>query len=403
MAAAAHAPAAGHRVPVGIGVYLGVVQLLLALGWVVYAIYLPQLARAAGLPPTAVPWLLMADQLVFLVTDLAVGLASDRAARVLGRLGRAMVAATLVSTAAFLALPSVASLGSPAALVAVSLLWAITSSALRAPPLTLLGRYVARPSQPALLALHALGLGVAGAVSPYLGLVLQGVDPRLPFLLSALALAAVTLGMVAAERALARSPGGAASPVPAAPLPIPRAAVLFLAGCAVGALAFQWHAFVASAPLALRVVAAAELPWVLPAFWVGFNVALAPAAWSARRRGPWPTLLAGAVLAAAGTAAANTATSLAALVPAQIVAGAGWGTLLFSAFGGALALGHGGREGLMGGALQAALAAAALMRIAFVAAQWLPPGAAVQWGWVAALGFAAAALLVWPVRQRSGA
>jgi len=66
-----------------VGLYLAVVQFFLAIGWVVYAAYLPQLAKAAGLPPKAVPWLLMADQLVFIATDLAVGLASDHAARVL--------------------------------------------------------------------------------------------------------------------------------------------------------------------------------------------------------------------------------------------------------------------------------------------------------------------------------
>ncbi|MFO1296870.1 MAG: hypothetical protein U1F25_10580 [Rubrivivax sp.] len=37
----------------------------------------------------------------------------------------------------------------------------MTSSALRAPPLTLLGRYVAKPLQPALVAFTALGLGLA--------------------------------------------------------------------------------------------------------------------------------------------------------------------------------------------------------------------------------------------------
>jgi MFS family permease len=102
------------RPPRAIGLYLAVVQFFLALSWVVYVAYLPQLAQRAGIEPRWVPWLLMADQLVFLVCDLAVGLASDRAARVIGRIGRAVVAATLLSTGAFVLLPWAAPQGSPA-------------------------------------------------------------------------------------------------------------------------------------------------------------------------------------------------------------------------------------------------------------------------------------------------
>jgi hypothetical protein len=52
-----------------------------------------------------VPWLLLADQLVFIATDLAVGLASDRAARVLGRIGLRGAGRHLLSTAAFVRCP----------------------------------------------------------------------------------------------------------------------------------------------------------------------------------------------------------------------------------------------------------------------------------------------------------
>jgi hypothetical protein len=76
----------------------------------------------------------------------------------------------------------------------LTLIWAVTSSALRAPPLSLVGKHAARPAQPVLVALSLLGLGVANAMSPYLGLTLRGVDPRIPFLLSSVALALVTLG-----------------------------------------------------------------------------------------------------------------------------------------------------------------------------------------------------------------
>lgn len=384
------------RAPAGIGLYLAAVQFLFALGWVVYAVYLPQLAKAVGLEAKWVPWLLMADQLVFLVTDLAVGLASDRAARVLGRIGSAVLVATLLSSLAFVALPLAAVQGSPALFVGLTLVWAVTSSALRAPPLTLLGRYVAKPAQPTMVALNALGLGIAAALAPYLALKLKALDPTLPFVLSAASLAAVTLGIVAAERALARR-GPARSDETQSPARSGPAATAFLFACAAAALAFQWHGFVASAPLALRFAPAAELPWLLPVFWVGFNLALWPAGLLAKRIGPLRSLALGAVLAACGNSLASGATALSLLLTGQAIAGIGWALLLCSAFCAALQLGAGGREGLFSGALSSTLAGAALLRIGVVAFVAPLPATAVALAGLPALGFALCALLVWPL------
>jgi len=377
----------------GIGLYLAAVQLLFALGWIVYVVFLPQLAQQAGLPARWLPWLLAADQLVFVLTDLAVGLASDRAARVLGRIGRWVVAASLVSALAFLALPWVAPQGSPLLFGAVTGVWVLTSAALRAPPLTLLGRYVARPAQPAMVAFNAFGLGLANALAPYLGLQLKAADPRLPFVLSALGLAALTLGMVAAERALARR-SGAAAEAGARPAP-PAQRWAFVAACACGALAFQWHASVSSAALWLRHVGAGDLPWVLPLFWVGFNLALLPAGALARRLGAAAAMAIGAELAMLATAGAAFAPGPAWLGAAQLAAGAGWALLLCAAFSDALALGHSGREGLMSGALTGTLAAAALARITVMAAAAPPPAQVIGLAWGPAIAFAlCAALLV---------
>jgi hypothetical protein len=278
-------------------------------------------------------------------------------------------------------------------LIGVTLVWAVTSSALRAPPLTLLGRYVAQPQQASMVALSSLGLGLAGASAPYLALQLRGVDPVLPFLLSGACLAAVTLGMVAAERSLAARAPATPMAKPAAPLPTARVLV-FLAAAMLGAAAFQWHSFVVSAPLALRFAAAADLPWLLPAFWVGFNLALWPAGVLARRAGPWRAMAAGGVMAAAGNACAAWAGGLPLLLASQALTGAGWAMALCSAFGAALAVGQGGRQGLMAGALNGVLAAAALVRIATVS-QWMPPGPTVLGlAWLAALGFALCAVLI---------
>jgi hypothetical protein len=162
------------------GWYLAVLQLFFTLCWTVYVIYLPQLTAAAGIAPKAVVLILLLDQAIFTVCDFATGIVADRVTRVLGKLGVYVVAATALSCAAFLLMPMIAGLGAWVLLGSI-LLWTVTSSALRAPPLMLLGKYARKPAIPFLSALAMLGYGIAGALGPYLTVALRGVDPRIPF------------------------------------------------------------------------------------------------------------------------------------------------------------------------------------------------------------------------------
>src|ERR1700750_2825093 len=184
------------------GVYLAILQLVFTLGWTVYAIYLPKLAAQVGIAPTAVILILMMDQAIFTITDTAMGIAADKISPVLGRLGVFVASLTALSCAAFIALPFVATAGPGAQTIFLGLIviWAITSSALRAPPLTLLGKHRARPAIPFLSALAMLGYGLAGAVSPYLGVVLRDQDPRWPFVISSVVLFVTALALSKVER-----------------------------------------------------------------------------------------------------------------------------------------------------------------------------------------------------------
>src|SRR5579883_3576125 len=122
------------------GLYLSFLQLVFTLLWTTYVIYLPKLAAQVGIAPAAVILILMMDQAIFTITDTAMGLVADKVEALLGRLGVFVGALTLLSCAAFAALPFVAGVG-PAAktgLIALIAIWAVTSSALRAPPLILL-------------------------------------------------------------------------------------------------------------------------------------------------------------------------------------------------------------------------------------------------------------------------
>jgi hypothetical protein len=347
---------------VRVGIYFALLQLFFTLCWTVYAIYLPQLAARAGIPAGAVILLLMLDQAVFTVADFATGMWTDKVSRVLGRIGHWAAAATGLSCLAFLVLPFITAAGA-AGFIAVTMIWAVTSSALRAPPLMLLGKHAAKPSIPYLSGLAMLGYGIAGALAPYLAVALRGIDPRVPFALSSIVLAATALGLNWAERSLA----GHAPSKTAAPMKITRRATGFAAVLIVLALGYQLHFAVNSAPAFLRFAQPPQLEWLMPVFWIGFNIAMAPAGALANRFGADKVIAASALLGALAILATALASNLQFMIAAQFAAGAAWGCILVAAFTLAFAVGGDGREGTMTGVLFSTLAIATFTRMAMVA------------------------------------
>jgi len=356
-----------RTIPHRLGLYLAVVQFFFALTWTVYVIYLPKLAAQVGISGKQVLLILILDQLIFTIMDFSMGVMADRVARVVGRLSYVILGVTLASCLAFLLLPFVAPQGSAVLFLALTILWTASSSVLRAPPLALLGKHAARPAVPWLSALTLFGLGVAGAVSPYLTVALREADPRLPFVLSTIALAAATLGIVWMERALADT---SVAPAPAASAgpPKPRQPIFgFLFAVVLLGLGFQVHFALNSAPLYLRHAPASDLAYLMPVFWVGFNLLLLPASFATRRWGGLAVMGLGGITGAIATLLALKAGNLALLVALQFIAGGAWGCVLMSAVAAALAIGHTGREGKITGAVFALLALATMARIAVVA------------------------------------
>jgi hypothetical protein len=380
------------------GLYFGILQLLQTLCWTTYLIYLPQLAAKVGLAPTAVILVLMMDQAIFTITDTAMGVAADRIAPFIGRLGGVVAGLTALSCAAFVALPLVAGSGPVAQGVFIGLIviWAITSSALRAPPLTLLGRYSARPQLPFLSLLVMLGYGVAGALSPYLGVVLRDRDPRLPFILSSVMLLITTLALSRVERSLVRdAPPAIKSQQQAKPLGWPSA--VFIGSMVILALGYQLHFSLNSGPFFLRFVKPPDLQWLMPVFWIGFNIAMFPASAIVKRRGALIVMGTAGLLGALAVLGAELAGNLNTLIAAQFIAGAAWGCMLMSAVSAALALGDSGAEGKVLGLIFSALALATFARMSAVAGglQKLPDYVPLlHWAPVACWSVAGAGLLV---------
>lgn len=347
-----------------IGVYFALLQLLFTLTWTVYIIFLPRLAAEAGIPKSWILWILVADQLVFVIADWLMGARADRMSRVIGRLGPRLALVTLLSALAFLLLPFAAPLASPLLFLALTFLWTVTSSALRTPPLMLIGKYAASGARPVISGFWLFGFGIAGAIAPYLTIALRDVDARLPFALASVAVAIAAWALGWAERSLATAAPAAEAPV-RKPLPIAG----FLAVVVLAALGFQVHFSLSSAPQYLRFVPAEQLGQLMPAFWAGFNLAMLPLTLLIRRYGDFRILAAGTLVGTIAVLYAPQAASLGTLVAAQVAAGAAWAAVMFGAFGAAILLGRTGREGFATGGLFSMLAFAAMLRILLIATQ----------------------------------
>ncbi|MDI1264733.1 MAG: MFS transporter, partial [bacterium] len=152
-----------------------------------------------------------------------------------------------------------------------------------------------------------------------------------------------------------------------------------------------------SAPFYLRFAKPDELPWLMPVFWIGFNIAMFPAGLVVKHRGGLIVMGAAGLLGAVAVVAAEMAGDLNMLIAAQFLAGAAWGCMLMAAVSAALAIGETGAEGKVVGLVFSALALATFARMAAIAGglQKLPEYAPLlHWAPVACWSVAGAGLLV---------
>jgi len=159
-------------------VWVGVVQAILVLTWTVYALFLPVLAKHAGIPAHWVVWILVADQALFVITDWAAGVFADRLVAAAGRLGLAISVSALVSAGMLVSMPTLAGAGQKELLLGVIGVWAALSSFLRAPVFSLLGRMGGTSRKSGAVSLALLGVSIAGAIGPLVTSSLQRFDPR---------------------------------------------------------------------------------------------------------------------------------------------------------------------------------------------------------------------------------
>jgi hypothetical protein len=173
--------------------------------------------------------------------------------------------------------------------------------------------------------------------------------------------------------------------------------MFFIASMVILSLGYQLHFAINSAPFFLRFAKPDELQWLLPVFWIGFNIAMFPASVVVKHRGGLIVMGAAGLFGAFAVLGAELAGNLNMLIVAQFVAGAAWGCMLMSAVSAALTIGETGAEGKVVGLVFSALALATFARMAAVAGglQKLPEYAPLlHWAPVACWSVAGAGLLV---------
>lgn len=367
--------------------YLGLIQFLFLLTWVVYVIFLGDLLAKLGLSKDFVPKLLLLDQVLFVVADVALGFQADRMLRLFRKIAPLVLVLNLISCLTFIALPHLAST-TPNLFIGATLLWVLSASVLRAPLYGLIAQRSAEPGRGTASAL--LGMGLASAAAPYLGVAFKGIDPLLPFTLAGISLALATLGFSAWEAAQSNPAPGAR---PHRQRRIGRlAAIAVLLG-----LGFQTHVFLNSAPLFKHAADPTLLPWLMPVFWIGFSLAVYPGAGLVEKHGAGRVLGGAALTGTLASLACLTSPTLPWLIGIQAIAGAAWGGAFLAGLSLAGAWGHVGREALFVGTIFACLALAAIGRIGLNLIG-LPPEASLPM----ATGFWAAGALLclpWLARQ----
>jgi hypothetical protein len=245
-----------------------------------------------------------------------------------------------------------------------------------------------------------VGIGIAGAVSPYLAMTLAKEDPRLPFVIASVALVLVSLALSKVERDLAKDAPAKPEPPKTVDRAVAAPVVIFALATVIFALGFQLHFFFNTAPRFKQFTN--DIGTLMPLFWVGFSVGMFPASLITKRWGGLPVMGLAGLVGAVAIVAMEFSGTFEIVVAAQLVAGAAWGCIMMSAFAAAAALGYTGAEGKTTGILFSALALATFTRMATTASGALnDPSLAplLHWAPIACWAVAGAALAAVSVTQ----
>jgi MFS family permease len=373
-----------------ISLRVAALQFGVVLSWTMYVMFLPGLLDRAGIDRHWLIWILILDQAVFAVSDWWAGSYADRASRQMRRVGPPLAAMAVLSSLAMASLPWVAELERPALLVAVVVFWVASSSTLRAPAFSLLSKVGGIKTRAGVVSVSLVGLSLASAMGPLVTSLLRGVDPRMPIVLAAIALAVAALLTSQIETRAKADDDELFTPS--------QDWVPLVLAAYVAALGTQLHNTLIGEALAPRFPAISP-DLMRSTFWIGFTAGLLVAARTATLPNPLRPVKWALVLGAGALVVMRGADTIPLLTLAQLAAGGTWGVILTATIVSALSRESSMYAGTSVGLLFSALALAAMTRLIIIAAgihhtafmPWMP----------SALWLLAGLLMAWPeVRRR---
>jgi MFS family permease len=172
--------------------------------WTTYAAFLPQLIAQAGLDAKYFFYISIMDNVCFIVMNPILAFAAERVGKKYGKFGLFFVLLVIFSSVNLICISLVA--GTSQSLFFIcTLLWSLSSSILRAPPIFLLFRHIKPFKHPKAIAISTIGMTVGGCVSPYIVPLYTDYSAWIPFSINALMLVLTSFGVIFAERQLERT------------------------------------------------------------------------------------------------------------------------------------------------------------------------------------------------------
>ncbi len=223
---------------------LAAVQGAIALTWVIYNLYLPQLLTDFGFAASLATGIVILENILGALMEPLMGNFSDQTQRWLGTRFPYIAIGTVLSSAFFILIPLLAILVDPSGVIQwllpiVLVAWALAMTVFRSPAMSLLGRYAFGTKLPQAASILTLVGGVAGAMGPLANQFILDLGPVVTF-----GAGSITL-LVAATALRYTRPDQSVQPDPASETPeetpsaglsisIPHLALVFGTGVGIG-------------------------------------------------------------------------------------------------------------------------------------------------------------------------
>lgn len=172
---------------------LASLQAAIALTWVIYNLYLPQLLQQFGFPLTLATILLIVENVLAMLMEPLMGSLSDRTQQTIASRFPFIAVGTILAAAFFVAIPTMLLFGSmppalPWLLPLLLVSWALAMTVFRSPAMSLLGRYALNRDLPQAASILTLMGGLAAGMAPLAGEYLLGLGPSVTFAIGSLTL-----------------------------------------------------------------------------------------------------------------------------------------------------------------------------------------------------------------------